>query len=58
MKRGDRVKLKGRTPQGTVLRMAGIEKKDMWAHVDWDEGKEGPKYVAELELDIIRKARV
>ena len=48
MKKGDRVKLKGREPHGVIRAMSA----DQWVRVDWDEGKEGPKYVHELELEL------
>jgi hypothetical protein len=48
--KGDRVKLKGREPQGVVKTMG---KDDHWVRVDWDADKKGPKYVHEFELEII-----
>ena len=50
MEKGDRVKLKGREPIGSVKTMG---KDDHWIRVEWDEGKEGPKYVHEFELEAI-----
>ena len=48
IKRGDFVRLKGRKPQGVVKKMG---KDDHWVTVQWDKGKEGPKYVHLYELD-------
>ena len=54
MKKGDRVKLKGREPVGYVKTMD--KDGNHWIRVEWDEGKEGPKYVHEFELDVIDEA--
>ena len=53
MKKGDRVKLKGREPIGFVKTMGSDND---WIRVNWDEGKEGPKYVHKFELEIIDEA--
>ena len=50
MNKGDRVKLRGREPTGTVWKMG---KDDHWIQVEWDQNKKGPKYVHEFELEII-----
>lgn len=50
MKKGDRVKLKGRIPEGIVR---AIREDTHWVSVVWDQGKEGPKYVHEYELDTV-----
>lgn len=50
MIKGDRVKLKGREPTGTVKTTG---KDDHWVCVEWDKNKKGPKYVHEFELEII-----
>ena len=42
MIRGDRVKLKGRKPVGVIKTMG---KNDNWVRVDWDCGRQGPKFV-------------
>ncbi len=47
--KGARVKLKGRTPEGVVKTM-GID--NSWVVVDWDKGKEGPKYVDLYEIEL------
>ena len=55
MKKGDRVKLKGREPCGVVDTMAvnyEIGYLGVWVCVRWDADKPGPKYVHELELEM------
>lgn len=49
--RGDRCRLRGRSPAG-VLRT--IDPDTNWAVVEWDAGKEGPKYVHLFELERTR----
>jgi len=49
---GDRVKLKGREPQGIVVSTRDYMGSDIWVRVDWDpDGAQGPKYVSVLEID-------
>ncbi len=48
MEKGDRVKLKGRDPEGYISTM---DKESHWVCVNWD--KQGPKYVHEFELEVI-----
>ena len=43
---GDRVRLKGRDPQGIVMRIS-----DKGVNVVWDDGKVGPKIVPLYELE-------
>ncbi len=50
LKKGDRVKLKGRIPEG-VIKTMGVD--NTWVVVDWDEGKEGPKYVDLYEVELV-----
>jgi hypothetical protein len=52
VKKGDRVKLKGREPIGYVKTMGSDNN---WIRVNWDKGKEGPKYVDKFELEIINE---
>lgn len=46
LKRGDRVKLKSRDPEGFIESMDD----EHWVRVNWDKDKKGPKYVHEFEL--------
>lgn len=50
LKKGDRVKLKGRDPKGIIYTMSS---NDYWVCVTWDKGNRGPKYVHGLELEVI-----
>ncbi len=46
--RGNKVKLKGRDPQGVIY-----SKNGSWVVVRWDKDKLGPAIVHELELENI-----
>ncbi len=48
--KGDRVKLRGREPEG-IVKTFGLSPE--WVVVGWDTDKPGPKYVHELELEVI-----
>ena len=50
MAKGDRVKLRGREPSGVIKTM---DRDSHWVCVIWDEGKIGPKYVHEYELELV-----
>jgi hypothetical protein len=47
LKKGDRVKLRGREPEGVIETMGSD---NHWVCVHWDNNKKGPKYVHEFEL--------
>ena len=50
IKRGDRVKLRGREPFGTLKTMSPAE----WCVVEWESEKPGPKYVGLKELELLK----
>jgi hypothetical protein len=50
---GDRVKLRGREPTGTVHKINDIK----WVHVEWDEGSTGPTICHLFELEKINEIK-